>query len=40
MIKSKNHKTEQFWREYMLDTAEWLKKSGLSELRVKIQNQA
>jgi DNA-binding FadR family transcriptional regulator len=40
MIKSKNPKAEQFWREYMLDTAEWLKKSGLSELRVKIQNQA
>ena len=29
-------KAEQFWREYMRDTADWLKKSGLSELRVEV----
>jgi DNA-binding FadR family transcriptional regulator len=38
LIKSKDPTAEQFWREYMLDTAEWLKKSGLSELRVKFQS--
>ncbi len=30
---------EKFWREYMQDTADWLQKSGLSELRVKVSNK-
>jgi len=30
---------EKFWREYMQDTATWLRKSGLSELRVKVSTQ-
>lgn len=36
-IKSrKPDQAEKFWREYMLDTAKWLKKAGLSNLRVSI----
>jgi len=39
LIRSKRaEKAEQFWRDYMRDTADWLKKSGLSELRVKVSN--
>jgi DNA-binding FadR family transcriptional regulator len=40
LIKSKNASAaEEFWREYMQDTADWLRKSGLSELRVKVSNK-
>jgi DNA-binding FadR family transcriptional regulator len=40
LIKSKNaDAAEQFWREYMQDTADWLRKSGLSELRVKVSTK-
>jgi GntR family transcriptional repressor for pyruvate dehydrogenase complex len=30
---------EDFWRNYMLDTAKWLKKSGLSKLRVDFSSR-
>jgi len=40
LIKGKNADTaEKFWREYMLDTADWLRKSGLSELRVRVSHK-
>ena len=40
LIKNKKAaRAEQFWREYMQDTADWLRKSGLSELRVKVSNK-
>lgn len=28
---------EKFWRDYMIDTSKWLKKSGLSNLHVSIE---
>lgn len=37
LIKRKQaNAAEKFWREYMLDTAKWLKRAGLSNLRVSI----
>jgi GntR family transcriptional repressor for pyruvate dehydrogenase complex len=40
LIKSKKpDAAEEFWREYMQDTADWLRKSGLSELRVQVSNK-
>lgn len=40
LIKNKNAESaEQYWREYMQDTANWLRKSGLSSLRVKVSNK-
>ena len=40
LIKSKKVATaEEFWREYMQDTVVWLRKSGLSELRVIVSNK-
>ena len=37
IIKSKEPvKAEQFWRSYMEDTAKFLRKAGLSNLRVKV----
>jgi len=37
LIKAKQaDAAEKFWREYMLDTAKWLKKAGLSNLKVSI----
>lgn len=40
LIKSKKaDAAEKFWRDYMIDTARWLKKSGLSNLRVSISSR-
>jgi len=40
LIKAKKSAAaEKFWREYMADTADWLQKSGLSELRVKVSDK-
>lgn len=37
LIKSgKPAQAEKFWREYMLDTAAWLRKSGLAKLQVQV----
>lgn len=37
LIKAKKpDQAEKFWREYMLDTAKWLKRAGLANLRVSI----
>lgn len=41
LIKAKKaDAAENFWRDYMIDTAKWLKKSGLSNLRVNISSRA
>ncbi len=40
LIKTKKSAAaEKFWREYMTDTGDWLQKSGLSELRVKVSDK-
>lgn len=40
LIKTKKSAAaEKFWREYMADTADWLHKSGLSELRIKVSDK-
>jgi DNA-binding FadR family transcriptional regulator len=40
LIKSKKaDAAEKFWRDYMIDTAKWLKKAGLSNLRVSISSR-
>ncbi|MEX2495582.1 MAG: GntR family transcriptional regulator [Woeseia sp.] len=40
LIKArKGDSAEKFWRDYMVDTAKWLKKAGLSNLRVSISSR-